>query len=583
MVIGVTGHRDLIEGDRYDLEKQVRNIFEEIGKNYPHTPMVLLSPLAEGADRLVVRVALDLGIHLIVPLPMPRTLYERDFQTPDSQTEFNDLIQRAENWFELPLVEGNTEGNIREYGKHRDLQYEAVGKFIVHHSQILIALWDGESSDLLGGTAQIVQYWLKDFPQSIGSMLSPPDPVKCGPLYHIMTPRIKNPNPDKAKTYQKIFPEGYSNNEEAERDYKRIYKSIESFNRDALNFESELAAKRGASKAYLIPGLEAETLSYDLKFIREVYTTADTLALYFQGKTLWTLKALCILALAAVAFFEAYSHMFHDTHILLLLYPVLLGVAFFFYYRAKQNEYQNKYQDYRAIAEGLRVQFFWRLADLPTSVEEHYLGKQRSELDWIRSAIRVCWSITGGEVNNTISSGIAPQDIHRMQLVLKHWVENQYTYFNEAGWRDGGQLKSIEQKRNLLLLLSVGLTFIMAVILTLLGFLFKPNLNKWLEQNRLIHGLLLFIIVSLPAVIAAVLYTYAEKKALSAQTKQYAAMKILFDKARGRLRDLVDLGRYDAARYKESQILVEELGKKALEENGDWVLMHRERPLDIPR
>lgn len=151
-----------------------------------------------------------------------------------------------------------------------------------------------------------------------------------------MTPRIKNPNPDKAKTYQKIFPEGYSNNEEAERDYKRIYKSIESLNRDALNFESELAAKLEASKAYLIPGLEAETLYYDLKFIREVYTTADTMALYFQGKTLWTLKALCILALAAVAFFEAYSHMFHDTHILLLLYPVLLGVAFFFYYRANR-------------------------------------------------------------------------------------------------------------------------------------------------------------------------------------------------------------------------------------------------------
>lgn len=44
MVIGVTGHRDLCEEDRDDLEKQVRNIFEGIRKNYPHTPMVLLSP-----------------------------------------------------------------------------------------------------------------------------------------------------------------------------------------------------------------------------------------------------------------------------------------------------------------------------------------------------------------------------------------------------------------------------------------------------------------------------------------------------------------------------------------------------------
>ncbi|MER3445765.1 MAG: hypothetical protein C4291_02515 [Candidatus Dadabacteria bacterium] len=119
----------------------------------------------------------------------------------------------------------------------------------------------------MGGTAQIVQYWLKDFPKIIGSLLNPPDPVKCGPLYHIVTPRVKNPNPDKTKTYQKLFPDGYSNNEEAEKDYQGIYKSIESFNQDALNFEPELAVKREASKAYLIPSLEAEALSYDLKFI----------------------------------------------------------------------------------------------------------------------------------------------------------------------------------------------------------------------------------------------------------------------------------------------------------------------------
>ncbi|MER3445766.1 MAG: hypothetical protein C4291_02520 [Candidatus Dadabacteria bacterium] len=175
--------------------------------------------------------------------------------------------------------------------------------------------------------------------------------------------------------------------------------------------------------------------------------------------------------------------MFHDSPILLLFYSVLLGVAFFLYYRAKQNEYQNKYQDYRAIAEGLRVQFFWHLAGLPTLVEEHYLGKQRSELDWIRSAIRVCWSITGGEVNNRVSPGISPQDIHRIQLVLKHWVEDQYAYFNKAGRRDREQLESIEQKRDLLLLLSVVLTFIMAVILILLELLFNSNFNNWLKQN----------------------------------------------------------------------------------------------------
>jgi hypothetical protein len=34
--------------------------------------------------------------------------------------------------------------------------------------------------------------------------------------------------------------------------------------------------------------------------------------------------------------------------------------------------------------------------------------------------------------------------------------------------------------------------------------------------------------------------------------------------------------------YQPAQHLIEELGKEALEENGDWVLLHRERPLEVP-
>src|SRR5260370_266892 len=51
LVIGVTGHRDLREEDREHLKNSVRKVFTELRKQYPSTPFVLLSPLAEGADR----------------------------------------------------------------------------------------------------------------------------------------------------------------------------------------------------------------------------------------------------------------------------------------------------------------------------------------------------------------------------------------------------------------------------------------------------------------------------------------------------------------------------------------------------
>ncbi len=49
---------------------------------------------------------------------------------------------------------------------------------------------------------------------------------------------------------------------------------------------------------------------------------------------------------------------------------------------------QDRFQDYRALAEGLRVEFYWRLARVRESVYDHYLARQEGELDWIRNAMR---------------------------------------------------------------------------------------------------------------------------------------------------------------------------------------------------
>ena len=58
LVIGITGHRDLREEDRRGLEEGIRRIFAELRDRYPHTPLILLSSLAEGADRLSLSTAI---------------------------------------------------------------------------------------------------------------------------------------------------------------------------------------------------------------------------------------------------------------------------------------------------------------------------------------------------------------------------------------------------------------------------------------------------------------------------------------------------------------------------------------------
>src|SRR5262245_34928384 len=99
LIVGVTGHRDLRAEDVPQLEAMVRKIFDEIQQQMPHTPLVVVSALAEGADRLVARIALERGHRLVAPLPMTPKVYATDFATQESQDEFHELLGQAEPSF----------------------------------------------------------------------------------------------------------------------------------------------------------------------------------------------------------------------------------------------------------------------------------------------------------------------------------------------------------------------------------------------------------------------------------------------------------------------------------------------------
>src|SRR5882724_11887194 len=79
LVLGVTGHRDIRPEDTRKLEATFRKSIRDLQDSYPSTPLSLITALADGADRLAAHVAIEMGIRLIVPLPLPRDEYERDF------------------------------------------------------------------------------------------------------------------------------------------------------------------------------------------------------------------------------------------------------------------------------------------------------------------------------------------------------------------------------------------------------------------------------------------------------------------------------------------------------------------------
>jgi hypothetical protein len=550
LVIGVTGHMDLLDGDgdREALEFSVRSIFLELRAAYPLTPFVLLSPLAEGADRLVARVALEKGLSLVVPLPMPQPLYERDFKTAESKAEFRKLLSQAESVLTLSPVGDYCHDEIRE----RNKQYAQVGAYIARHSHILLALWDEMPSEKVGGTAQIVQFRLEGVPEPYGPRHTPLDLVASGPLYHVITPRKSNSRTaGKPGELRKLYPRGYRDARAAEAAYDLIFSRTDKFNRDSRRYSSLLAASREASKKFLFSG-ESARLPASLKRVMDCYAAADSLATHFQSWTLGFIRMIFGLVLVGVGLLQAYSDL-NWNEWSLTLYMVILFLAYILYWMAKSNEYHSKYLDYRALAEGLRVQFFWSLAGLKKPVADHYLRRQRTELDWIRKAIRV-WTLSTEfqEPPNWVVSPAPAQ----LRVVLSEWVEGQRRFFERALERDQRWLKLQKWVARILFGASLVLSGIQIVLM---------------QSNQLIFWM------GMVLVIAGLISGYGERRALSEQIKQYSQMGTIFSLAERRLTDLLD-----ANEHQQAIDLIEELGKEALRENGDWVLLHRERSVEVP-
>ncbi len=155
--IGISGHRNLKISEIHEYKGQIKQELEKIVKENLDKEVMILSPLADGADRLMVYAAKEIGLRYEILLPMPIEYYELDFDD-ESFDEFYQLFIEARCSDVVELYQGNTYGSISEYGDKRDQQYQKMGREIVDKSDMMIFLWDKKENNLMGGTSDIFNY-----------------------------------------------------------------------------------------------------------------------------------------------------------------------------------------------------------------------------------------------------------------------------------------------------------------------------------------------------------------------------------------------------------------------------------------
>ena len=137
MRIGVSGHQQRPGIDWSWVAYAVRSVLTKA-----HDVTKAYSSLAVGSDQIFADAAIALGIPVVAVLPLAG--YERFFQG-EGLAEYRRLLNQCEP---IQLTwDGDSEGAFFE-----------AGKFVVEHSDTLVAIWDGAASEGLGGTADIIDY-----------------------------------------------------------------------------------------------------------------------------------------------------------------------------------------------------------------------------------------------------------------------------------------------------------------------------------------------------------------------------------------------------------------------------------------
>lgn len=560
LVVAVTGHRDLVPAQIPTIRAKVRDCLLALRNDYPGRLVAVMSALADGADRLVAHLALELGMPVTVVLPMPRALYEADF-SPESLNEFDRLCAAAADVFELPLIRGNTPEAIAGQAPARALQYASVGVFLCAHCHVLLALWDGKDNGQLGGTGQVVRFHHDDVmpdyaPPTSVSLLSLTDD-ESDLVYHVVCSRDREggePAPGLTPVSSFWFTRDteHPRSNEMPARHRRVFEHANEFSREAQAFAPVIDRER----ASLLSGVPAPSLPSGLADIDQAFCAADWLAIRYQKRVAWALKSGHLCALIAAACYLSYTDLISTPAMIALILLMMLA-AVGINLLAVRGAWHRKYLDYRTLAEGLRVQFYWAAAGVTSGnvtkfAHDNCLQMRDVELGWIRNVMRVA----GTECD------VAPSmTAEGLAFARREWIGDA-----ERGQLGYYRRRSLQRSRETEWTRRIGRIGIATTLVALIALLF---IGPWLSAEWRVPIVYLMGIVLL---LVGVRQSYASSRAESELIRQYEFMHRIFKNARRR----IDAADSDAERRR----ILKLLGDSALEEHAEWILIHRERGID---
>jgi len=577
LLIGIVGHRDLVPEEIPAIRDAATELLRTLRDTQPDVPIKLLSAQAEGADLVVAEVAQQLGIGIIALLPFAEAQCRADLTGAAARAAYDRTMAGAEK-LELKPGPGTDSSQLVHAGEPRDRQFGRAGELIAQHCALLIVIWDGVETKHRAGTARTVE---QRRGQDSAAEEGGPDRSRAGLfasadndlIYEIRCSRQGNARPLTGGGGVRVI--GFTGSDTTYGGIERgippvfalqIARTAE-FNRDTREFGDRIA---GQGRPLAPDG--GFPASGALVYLSQLFSASDWLALHF-GRcfrralalrfSLWALMAYLLLA---------FKHSPDGVRGLATITVVLLvfALGWLLAFWASRCSWDRRYLDYRALAEGLRVDFYWELSGVRAQFDdafahEGFLQRQDAQIEWMRAAMRT--------VNLHCALFPRARAPHGFEHALASWVgdpgvtsgSGQLVYYRLRTKSLERRLRLAEHISRTMLLGGLALALILGADVALRIFDYTPVLPP------APRGVLLMSLALLTAY-TAIFEVYLAERADRSLVRQYRHMDALFSTASQRLRS--------ARSVAEKLDILRALGHACLTEHAQWILAHRDKRID---
>ena len=506
----------------------------------------------------------------------------------------------------------------------RRKQYDMLGKFLALHSHVLFAFWDGiDMKELLGGTSTTLHFKLEGNTehQTQSDILTF---TSVGPVVQFLLPRnnpdnLKEPvaklnNPEEIAVFywskrdlwdkeekRYFFPSRKQMTEEnrcktsvsLKPEILGALSRIGDLNTQSTKFSNELQNQLPGSRKYLFESqsnaddfCDAET-----EILINHYTYSDKLAEHFkngmQGIVFYYLVGVVLFFISSAllsSFWEirqnrwgettcfsfvnnghdTWCDMFFSMPCSSILYWISIFLFTSVFLLAKYLKNHVRFYRFRAVAEALRVQIFWRIAGMSACVSGFYRTHQLPETDWLRTAINGLDVLLAAPENQNFKK--TPEE--RLTFVRDVWVNGQLKFFQSRIIK-GAKAYTHSSSEIFWFSLWFVLIVIFPFIPTWMEF-FHVQYALTAEIVQVIYGLFL---ASIP--IYGFMLFWKTIKQPQSELNRYKQMLFPYDRAILLLESKPEI--------KEQQTILRQLGTEAISENASWLLSMGERELALPR